>query len=173
MIETIADLQQLVRDGYTDWAALGDVKVIQKDDLLLFNYTDRAQWAGRWNPFERMSRGLILNHVTGEIVARPFDKFHNWGERGMTTDAPIVSVAEKVDGSLGVSRRDEWGNILISTRGSFDSDQAIWATCWLNRNYPPALLSLWPAECTFLFEIVYPENRIVIDYSGWSGLVCA
>lgn len=171
MIETIEDIQRLVREGFTDWQSLGDVKVIRKDDLLLFNYTARAQFIGRWNAFERMSRGLIINALSGVVVARPFDKFFNWGERGMTSDAPIVSITEKVDGSLVISRRDESGKIVFSTRGSFDSEQAQWATAWLHRSYASSHFQYWPDDYTFMFEAVYPANRIVVDYKAWSGLV--
>lgn len=169
-IETVSNIQALVRDGFSDWAVLGDVKVIEYADFLLFNYTAKAQYIGRWNAFERMSRGLIVNRVTGEIVARPFDKFFNWNERGMKTDAPIVSVAEKYDGSLGILWRD--GNkYRIATRGSFDSEQAKWATRWLNAAYTPEQLDRWNEDYTYLFEIIYSGNRIVIDYADMQGLV--
>lgn len=161
MIETIADVQRLAVEGFTDWAELGDVRVVSKDDLLLFSYTDKAQYAGRWNPFERMSRGLIINRVTGEIVARPFDKFFNWGERGQVTDMPIVSVTEKVDGSLVISRRDESGNIVFSTRGSFDSEQARWATKWLHQSYASSHFQYWPDDCTFMFR------RSILAIASW------
>ena len=175
MIEAIEDIQRLVCDGFDDWISLGDVKVVEYADFLLFNYTAKAQYTGRWNPFERMSRGLIINRVTGEIVARPFDKFFNWGERGMKTDAPIVSVAEKMDGSLGIGYWDtetdsvDKGIFRIATRGSFTSGQAMWATKWIHSHIgtdPP-----WPQTLTYLFEIVYPQNRIVVDYGQRKELV--
>ena len=66
--------------------------VRRKGELAIFNYTKAAQFAERWNFFERVSRGLILNAVTGEVVARSFDKFFNWGEGGRTTgrEGPAV-----------------------------------------------------------------------------------
>ena len=30
---------------------------------------------------------------------------------------------------------------------------------------------IFDSAYTYLFEIIYPENRIVVDYKGWSGLV--
>jgi len=159
-VETITDLQNLAQTGFSDWKSLGEIYVAERGPLRLFNYTAKAQFEGRWNFIERISRGLILNAETGEVVARPFDKFFNWGEGGRYSDAPIKKVTEKIDGSLGILYREN-GGFRVATRGSFDSDQAVWATEFLNRNYnlddlPPAL--------TLLFEIVYPANRIVIDY---------
>ena len=166
MMESMRELQGLVRSGYSDWGLLGDVSVKEKDGLLLFNYAVPAVMANRWNWLERVSRGLILDAKTGDVIARPFDKFFNWGESGRTTDAPIHSVTEKLDGSMGILYwRNGW---KVATRGSFDSDQARWATEWFNRQ------NVWMPEAwrtmTVLFEIIYPENRIVVDYGQRAGL---
>ena len=163
-INCMVELKTLVRDGFTDWERFGNVRAVYKDDLVLFNYTHAAQYEGRWNWFEQVSRGLILNAKTGEVVARPFDKFWNWGERGRKAhySTHLVTVTEKIDGSLGILYRTGLaGECAIATRGSFDSEQAIWATRHLNGYYDLCIL---PTEFTLLFEIVYPENRVVVDY---------
>lgn len=166
----MSDLQALIVAGETNWLQYGDVTAVINGDLILFNYTQAAQIKGRWNYFETVSRGLILNRLTGEIVARPFDKFFNWGER--TTDRKLIEATEKMDGSLGVLYRQD-GKMKIATRGSFTSDQAIWATKWLWDHYdtPDGVLAGLPDDVTLLFEIIYPENRIVVDYKGYEGLV--
>jgi len=168
----IEDLQELVRDGIEDFTPWGDVRTVVNGNLILFNYTERAQYAGRWNAFERWSRGLILNRITGEVVARPFDKFFNWGEHVdpdtgvVSTDARLASATEKLDGSLGIMYKQD-GQWKIATRGSFTSDQAIWATEFLNSHYA---VEDWNDRYTLLFEIIYPANRIVVDYHGAEGL---
>jgi RNA ligase len=72
-----------------------------------------------------------------------------------------------MDGSLGILYRENEA-YRIATRGSFDSDQAIWATDFLSREF-----NLWklPPSITLLFEIIYPDNRIVIDYQGKEDIV--
>jgi len=169
-IQSLEDLQRLLTAGETDWKQYGDVNARIYKDLVIFNYTQMAQYAARWNYFEQISRGLILNARTGEIVARPFDKFFNWLEGGRKSDGSIVSVTEKVDGSLGVLYRvpDESPYYRISTRGSFDGPQAIWATRFLNENHDLSGLS---DDLTLLFEIVYPDNRIVVNYGQREDLV--
>ena len=100
-IKAIAALTPWVKELWI-WKMYGEVKATYNGDLVLFNYTAKAQYAGRWNFFERVSRGLILNWRTGEVVARPFDKFFNLGEpRGPLFQGGIISVTEKKDGSLG------------------------------------------------------------------------
>jgi RNA ligase len=162
-ITSISDIISLVAQGFNDWSQYGDVKVVEQNGLYLFNYTNAAQYANRWNFFETVSRGLIVNKT--EVVARPFDKFFNFGEFGKYPTGHLVSVTDKVDGSLGILYRDN--GYIIATRGSFTSDQALWATEYLK---------LWdlselPDEYTLLFEIVYPDNKIVVDYHGAEDLV--
>ncbi len=168
-MDTIEQLQQLVVAGFDDWEQIGDVRVTTQRDLRLFTYTHEAQFNGRWNFFERISRGLIMNAKSGEIVARPFDKFFNWGESGRKAPytAHIANVYEKMDGSLGILYREN-GAFKIATKGSFTGEQAVWATAHLNEHYD---LSDIGDEWTLLFEIIYPDNRIVVDYAGREALV--
>src|SRR5687768_659507 len=161
----IQEIQRLVLGGFSDWESLGHVTVRAFGDLLVFNYNAMAQYSGEWNEFEIISRGLIIHAKTGEIVARSFDKFFNWGERGIFTTAPIVRITEKMDGSLGILYRKD-GEYRIATRGSLESEQALWATDFLHHliEIGEVDLSDLSNEYTLLFEIIYPENRVVVDY---------
>jgi RNA ligase len=167
MIKSVADVSRLATAGETNWKQYGQVASQRVGDLTLFNYTALAQYENTWNPFEIISRGLIINHVTGEIVARPFDKFFNWLEGGRRSNGHIVAVTEKMDGSLGILYRAE-GGYKIATRGSMRSAQGQWATDYLNQLYD---LTDLPTEYTLLFEIIYPQNRIVVNYGGREDLV--
>lgn len=145
------------------------------EPLTLYNYTQACQWAGAWDHETRLCRGLIVNSATGEVVARPFPKFHNLHEHGPESTAgpitliPPIRLFDKVDGSLGIAyRQPSDGRIAWATRGSFTSDQSRWATNWWNENHLDHAL---PEGVTVLAEIVYPENRIVVDYGNQSGLV--
>jgi hypothetical protein len=71
-ITSIQDIITLLQQGVTDFSPYGMVSTKTKGDLVLFNYTNECQYAMRWNYFEQVSRGLIINRVTGEIVARPW-----------------------------------------------------------------------------------------------------
>jgi RNA ligase len=61
--------------------------------------------------------------------------------------------------------KGEWH---IATRGSFQSDQAIKAKQILDTKYNVSSLR---KTRTYLFEIIYPENRIVVDYGNDEKLV--
>jgi RNA ligase len=60
--------------------------------------------------------------------------------------------------------KGEW---ILSTRGSFTSPQAIKGKEILDRHDISALRK----DNTYLFEIIYPENRIVVDYGNEEKLV--
>lgn len=57
--------------------------------------------------------------------------------------------------------------LKIATRGSFNSDQAIWATNFLKRKK----INGFNPDYTYIFEIIYKENRIVTDYGNFEGLI--
>lgn len=144
----------------------------------ILNYTEQTQFKGVWNACTLASRGLIIDD-NDNVIARPFAKFFNLGDSHtphFDWDAP-VEVTDKIDGSCGItySIREVEGDyipghlISFATRGSFASDQAIHATkLWLNSEYK--LLQL-PKDFTFMFEIVYPDNRIVLDYGDMDDLI--
>ena len=139
-------------------------------DIVVLNYTQETQFSGAWDEVTRQCRGLIMNIATGEILARPFPKFFNYAEhvaKGWPIPSSLPMVSEKLDGSLGILyilNDKPW----IATRGSFTSDQAIWATEWYRKNIEGGD-NIEPG-ITNLFEIVYPSNRIVVAYD-FSGLV--
>lgn len=135
--------------------------------LRIINYTEKAQYENEWNEVTRQCRGLIVD-PQGHIVARPFDKFLNYGQDEadkLLMDQQVIAT-DKMDGSLGILWQygDEIG---ISTRGSFISDQAVFATRLLHDKYTIDFDPMW----TYMFEIIYPENRIVLDYGDMQDLV--
>lgn len=135
--------------------------------LTIYNYTAKCQYDWKWTPETMACRGLIIADA-GEIVARPFPKFFSIEQRG---DEPLpvepFEVYEKVDGSLGVLYFVD-GQPCIATRGSFTSEQAEWATAHLRAKYAGTRFN---PDYTYLFEIVYPDNQIVVDYGDFADLV--
>lgn len=135
--------------------------------LTIYNYSAKAQYDWHWTPETMACRGLIVAD-DGEIVARPFPKFFSIEQRG---DEPLpvepFKVYEKVDGSLGILYFIN-GEPRIATRGSFVSDQAQWATAHLQAKYKGVRFN---PDYTYLFEIIYPGNRIVVNYGDFADLV--
>jgi RNA ligase len=132
--------------------------------LTIWNYTEKVQYENLWDEVTLMCRGLVTDNE-GDIVATPFHKFFNI-EEGKFTPTEEFEVYEKMDGSLGIVfwYQGQW---VVATRGSFTSDQAIKAREIL-RKYNTDIMF---RHLTFCFEIIYPENRIVLDYGDDEKLV--
>ena len=147
-------------------------------DLWIYAYSKTCQLGQKWEHWTEMCRGLILD-AEGNVIARPFAKFFNWDEglnRGLLHKKAIVGF-EKMDGSLGIvyypPNATGPNDVCVSTKGSFDSEQAIWATNFI-RQMPQHLLDeLWEVDKTYtvLFEIIYPESQIVVNYGQRQDLV--
>lgn len=144
-------------------------KLITKRDhpslsLSIYNYTAGvgALKISEWSDALKDCRGLILG-PDGEVVARPFRKFWNYEQVLDQIPEGPFSVWDKLDGSLGIVCGYR-GFLVVATRGSFESDQAKWAEGWLTDFMGGGFAP--PEGLTYLFEIIYPENRIVVDYEG-------
>lgn len=135
----------------------------------LYTYTPSCQFDHKWNRINMLSRGLILDVRRQRVIATPFPKFFNYGEIDTLPDEPFV-VTEKLDGSLGIVYYEpEHFRWKVATKGSLDSEQAQWAQHRMITH-----MDLWGAlekYATYLVEIIYPENRIVVDYEGARRLV--
>lgn len=139
-------------------------------NLRIWNYTPKCQYERAWDEYTSICRGLITD-CHGKVVARPFPKFFNVGETPETEienlPLEVPEIYEKMDGSLGILYFIA-DKPYIATRGSFSSDQARWATQWIQER---SSRFDFKEGYTYLFEIIYPENRIVVDYGGVSALV--
>jgi RNA ligase len=164
--------------------------------LSIYNYSRECQYNGNWDRYTLACRGLVLD-TEGNVIAKPFPKFFNYEEikddkyahcEGCRKSGMIncgyfdecggwemrsvipnenFEVYEKMDGSLGIFFYYD-GEWHMATRGSFTSEQAIKGMEIAKRlNYDKICVIGY----TYLFEIIYPENRIVVDYGKEERLV--
>ncbi|MFI1510775.1 T4 RnlA family RNA ligase [Streptomyces sp. NPDC020597] len=140
--------------------------------LSIYTYTRVCQYERLWNRVTTRCRGLVADDVTGEIVALPLPKFFNVGEHTARQpyapelpDEPF-EVYEKVDGSLAVVFHYA-GRWRVASKGSFISTQATWAQRLLDGKDTSRLVP----GLTYLAEVLYPQNRIVVDYGERRDLV--
>ena len=128
------------------------VRYHEKYPLMLLNY---PPYTYRWTAFTSQCRGLILHQDTYEIIARPFKKFFNLHE---TPPPPHTDglLYDKMDGSLIIATHHEEFGDIVATRGSFESEQAQMARKYIKTMEP---------NYTYLFELVGPDNKIVVNYT--------
>jgi RNA ligase len=144
----------------------------QDGDYVSWCYTDRVQYDRLWTPLLEKCRGIITD-TRGYIIARPFSKFFNADEKpdDFMNDVHLpFEITDKIDGSLIVVTAGN-PDVIVASKNSFTSDQAVFA-----RDFIFTHLDLRDGirdnpEYTFVFEAIYPANRIILDYGDLSDLI--
>lgn len=152
------------------------ISLVQNNNLLLAKY-GIAIWNTGFHDLARVCRGRIIDLDTMKTVSHPFDKFFNLNEKPETNEkivkrninnARYIYATEKMDGSTIIVSLYK-GKPLITTNGSFENDQTKWASEMFKKQYPQFLPNMKPAH-TYIFEIIHPENKIVLDYGEEKSL---
>ena len=169
-------LEYVLPSDSQTWISLNKFEELRKKKLVqikdhiilplkLLNYTHRAQFKKNWCGELMIARGLVVRE-DGMIVARPLPKFFNDYElKGPKPTGPF-EVYEKLDGSCIIMGFYE-GKPFFCTRGSFVSDQSIKAEEIYYSKYGNLELD---HAYTYCFEIIYPKNKIVVDYGQTTDL---
>lgn len=135
--------------------------------LGIYKYSQQCVFTQHWNETTLRCRGVVLDE-SGEIVINGFPKFFNHNQ--LEAQAEFAKrraagmgyrITEKLDGSL---IQVAWykGTLVIASSGSFTSPQALKAAEIIGAH--PKLHSLFENGKSYLFELIYPENRIVLNY---------
>lgn len=154
------------------------VSAVQNGDFLLLKYRPEVVYYDLWNEFYMEARGVVVDIKEMQLVSSPYRKFFNLNEKPETSllaildfmkNANSIIVKNKEDGSMiSCSRyKDE---LVVATPGSLTSKQALWAKDFIE-NHHPSLKETLPGHLTFIFEAVYPDNRIVVDYGETEALI--
>jgi RNA ligase len=163
---SIEDFEKDIEEGY--------IKVQSHPTLPLkiANYTDKTAYERKWRDTTLRSRGLIYEEFSLRVIATGPAKFFNYGESSgpeLSLDALCVPTI-KHDGSLGIAYR-YGGHYGIATRGSFASEQAVHASAHIDEDLQTFIDSGVDLGLTRIFEIIYPDNRIVLDYGDRDELI--
>lgn len=156
-----------------EYVKLGLVRSQTNDDgsLTIYVYSEFTQFERLWNSVTRQCRGLVVDNKS-RVIVRCLPKFFNADEpealleRPKVFDPNTLVVQDKLDGSLIQVANDPEHGLVVTSKGSFNSDQAKWARQIIHEEsivFEPGL--------TYIFELIHPDNRIVIDYGGRRELV--
>lgn len=146
--------------------------------LAIYCYGRKAVYDNVWDDVTTKTRGLIVDLNTGDIVARPYEKFFSVDQMPPLLDEaerqeslgikPVIT--EKVNGCLGIFWKYgiHWG---IASKGSFHSPHAKFATEWMEKHIEEFGTLVFPEGYTPVFEIICQEVQPhVIKYDN-DGLV--
>lgn len=135
-------------------------------NLYIYNYTQKTVYEDYWTVYTRRCRGLILDQ-DGLIIARPFEKFFNLEDRKDPLPLEKYEITEKQDGSLIIVTKYK-NDIIVASRVSFESEHVKKAENLLFNKVKD--LSTFKSGTTYLFELISPEFKIVIDYGNVEDL---
>lgn len=151
-------------------------------DLYLFGYYKdyRSGKATIWDDVSIHCRGLIVNGK-GDVVEHPFPKFWTYRQY-LTQNAVLLSedrvmeipkgkwrILEKVDGTM-VTLYWIGKNPYLATQRSFTNIKALEATKILYGKYSH-LFNRLDKHYTYIFEAIYPETKVLIDYGDKRDLI--
>lgn len=143
--------------------------------LRILKYSPQTAYSGEWTPLRRKTRGLVIDSE-GNVVVNCMEKFFNSSEpegaKVLKENEDRIKygyyeISHKEDGSL-IQAAFWRGELIITSSGSFTSPQAIKAAELIDKLKYKELMS---KDATYIFEIIYPSNRIVLNYGDKESLV--
>lgn len=149
-----------------------DLRIKHDGALAIFNYNVTADFH---DPIVQEARGIIIDTERCEVVSWPFRKFGNHNEGyADPIDWSTARVLEKVDGSIIKLWYDHAkGDWQFSTNGTIRAEVAAVDGAPLLSygdvirradNYGDIPFDRLDRDATYIFELVSPETRVVIDY---------
>ncbi len=125
-------------------------------------------------PIVQECRGMVVldNGHDSKILAHPYNKFWNHGEgRAVEIDWTTARVQDKLDGSLSLLYTDENTNWRFASSGSprgsgsYGMGNSVTFGDMFRKVFNDSDM-LFPSdtEVTYCFELVAPDNRIVVMY---------
>lgn len=183
-MKTLA-LQKFLRDHPEDW-----YPILKKSpfELIIHEYPDGRvlfkyiQFASDFtNELVREARGIILQKGTWDIVCLPFSKFFNFGEpNAFSLNLLNSTIIEKIDGSI-IKVYFYKGKWRVATNGTIEAEDAttyddkttfkdLFFDVFTLDKFEELTSSLYK-DTTYLFELIHPMNRVVVDYHEKKELI--
>lgn len=161
------------KSKFDEYAKMGLLRSqIAPDKLLwIYTYSELTQFDRLWNSVTRNARGIVFDNK-GRCITRCLPKFFNKDEPNAILETPrneTYRIFEKLDGSLiNIVNDPEYG-LVVTSKGSFTSDHVGWAKEILQEN--SITEGSFKLGFTYVFELINPANRIVVNYGNEKKLV--
>ena len=156
---------------FDEYVKKGLVRSQKYKDLTIYQYTEFTQFESLWSNCTLNARGIVFDN-DGVLVQRCIPKFFNHDEpdgikvEKLMLKEQIGVVQEKLDGSLIKITKDEKHGLVITSKASFESDQAKMAKEIVEENNYN-----FKEGWTYHFELIHPDNQIVLNYGDERKLV--
>ena len=159
------------KSTFDEYVKKGLVRSQTYKDMAIYQYTEFTQFESLWNNCTLNARGIVFDD-DGDLVQRCIPKFFNHDEpdgikvERLTLAEQVPVIQEKLDGSLIKITKDEKHGLVITSKASFESDQAKMAKEIVEENNY-SFKEGW----TYHFELIHPDNQIVLNYGDERKLV--
>ena len=156
---------------FDEYVKKGLVRSQKYKDMTIYQYTEFTQFESLWNNCTLNARGIVFDD-DGVLVQRCIPKFFNHDEpdgikvERLTLAEQVPVIQEKLDGSLIKITKDEKHGLVITSKASFESDQAKMAKEIVDENNYN-----FEEGWTYHFELIHPDNQIVLNYGDERKLV--
>lgn len=155
--------------------------VIDKGDYIVIDYVYQSEEVfppatDRYSMIRRECRGLIFDGKTKALVSRPYHKFFNYGEREDTSLIDLARqhlVLTKLDGSMIRPLKVGGGWRLATRKGVTDTAMQAETFVAGRSQYKRLFDRCEERQVTPIFEWCSPKNRIVVEYTESSLVLCA
>lgn len=158
------------KSKFDEYVKMGLIRSQTEGDLTIYQYTELTQFDRLWNGVTLAARGIVFDK-DGTVVQRCFPKFFNSDEpEGIVLSKTVkptkLAVYEKLDGSLIKVTFDTKHGLVVTSKASFNSDQAKWALEIIDEEGYE-----FSQGVTYHFELIHPSNQIVLNYGDRRELV--
>lgn len=148
------------------------INIKAEDNYLIFNYDVGADF---YDPYVQEARGIIIDikEKNYPVVCLPFRKFGNyWEGYADKIDWNTATIQEKIDGSIMKLWYNHAGFWILSTNSCIHAEKAQVANHDMSYadlfeqaiNFKNIEADKLNKDCTYIFELVSPLNKVVIDY---------
>lgn len=145
------------------------------DNLMSLNFTKDAFYNAIWNDITIKARGLFVDQTTGEVIARSYNKFFNFGERS-EKDIEVqnliypLRIARKENGFLGIISWDHRNNKMIVASKSTTKAEYVGyfkdVLDQVNKQNLDLILDICKKNnVSAIFEVCHPEDVHIVDYN--------
>lgn len=157
----------------SNWREVMKVKGINISEdgyLMLLKYGIDCDFS---DPLVQEARGIIFDMSTFEVVCWPFNKFGNYGESyADNIDWSSARVQEKIDGSIvklyWYNNAWRWATngVINAAKAEVQNyNKSYYDLIRSARNYKEIFYNDLNKDYTYIFELVSPYNRVVIEYN--------
>lgn len=170
MVSKLCDFIQ----SNTNWRELladKNIKVKEDNNLAIFNYDIDADFS---DPIVQEARGIIIDLTELKVVSWPFRKFGNYSESYVDTiDWSSAEVQDKVDGSIiklwFYDNKWNWStnSTIYAKDANANTIHSFQDLILKATNYKDIKFDQLNKDYTYIFELVSPENQIVVKYEDY------